>query len=165
MNKRAISMVIAVVLLIMIAIVASSVSYYWLVKIQGGIQAGTERSHTELTEQVVGKIEIKEFKHDSNLSTARIIMQNIGSRELKDLGDAGDLIVISNEIHSCKSGFNSTYCDVCPFNLGIGGVEVILLNFTNTNCEVLRKGQKYDAYFALGDAREYTSFTADIIHS
>lgn len=169
MDKQGVSIVIGVVLLVMIVIVTSTAAYYWLIKVQGGLQAETESSQSELLEQVSGELEIKSFEHifnsTTNLANITIIMQNAGSRDLEDLGSSKDLLVLSSEIHSCTAAFNSSSCNVCPFDLGAGAIKAIKFNLTNTDCANLNPGKKYDTHFALGDAEVHTSFTSNIAHS
>ncbi len=159
--KRGVSIILAMVLVIMIVIVVAASTYYWSIKIQGEVQAGAERSQIETLSDVSGEIEVKSLKHSSTLTNIQLVIQNIGTRELKGIGDIGDLLTIASDVHSCTLGFNSTYCAECPFDLGVGAVKSITIDFDGSACQDLRRGMQYNAYFSLGSDRVYTSFVAD----
>ncbi len=160
--KKGVSLILALILVIMITIAIATAAYYWAIKVQGELQASTERSHSQVLDKAAGNIEIKTIEHKLKLATLEIVIQNAGTRELKALGDIGDLVILSNQGGSCTASFNSDTCDNCPFDLSVGEIKLINLDLGGTDCANLEKGMKYDAYFAFGDDSVYTAFIAGI---
>lgn len=163
--RRSASTLVALVLLIMLTLAIATVAYSWVASIQSDAQAGAARYQSELSEQVVGEIKIESIEHKPLISAINLVVQNLGTRELKELGSSKDLLTISSQDFSCTAAFNGSNCAACPFNLGVGEVKSIVLDLGGTECENVEPSKTYAAYLAFGDTRAATSFRSGAQHN
>ena len=56
MNRRGITPIIAIILLLMMTVAVAGAAFYWLVKIQGSMQSGTESFEGKLVERMAGNV-------------------------------------------------------------------------------------------------------------
>lgn len=158
--KRGIVTYVALVLIVIIIISAVIGAFYWITKIQGDLQAGTQRYNKELTGKITKQLDIISFDYNSSNDNATVIVRNIGTKDLEDIGSKEDKIIITSKTSSCDMWFNGSSCNVCPFDLNVNKLENIKLNVSGTECAGLSKGTLYSSHFALSELSAYASFTA-----
>ncbi len=157
-------MVISLVLIIMMTLAIAASAFYWIMKIQGQMYAGSSEAQAGIRRQVTGELSIVDIQYNVNTDTARIVMENSGSRLIERIGSVGDTIVISKPGFSCDISFDSSACDSCPFDLEVGEIRKLSLDFIGSDCSNLREGFEYSAYFALSDSSAKTSFVPVAIY-
>ncbi len=156
--KRAISNVIALVLIIMMTLAISASAFYWIMKIQGQMQGAGDESQDKFSDRVVGELNIVNINYNINTDNVKIVLENSGGRKIEQIGDAGDTLVISSGSFSCSLPFNSSTCDVCPIALDVNEIITMNLLFGGTDCANLEIGTEYSIYFGSSEVHAQTNF-------
>ena len=78
-NKKGITPIIAIVLLLMMTVATAGAAFFWFIRIQGELQGGTESYTGELSEKMSAKVDVLVTYYDGNVN---IYLQNNGNIEV-----------------------------------------------------------------------------------
>ncbi len=148
LGKKGITPIIAVILLLMMTVAVAGAAFYWLVKIQGGMQSGTESYQGRLTERMSGKAGIAAVHYDRSNKLLKLYLQNQGNTEvpLTDsstpptttwiLLDSEQQTICSGDWsgQSAAGGYNGKCTGTgCDSNLVLGGMREVILDLDYQN--------------------------------
>ena len=148
LGKKGITPVIAVILLLMMTVAVAGAAFYWLVKIQGGMQGGTESYEGKLVERMAGYVGVAAVYYDRSNKLLKIHLQNQGNTEipLTDsnapptttwiLINSARQTVCSGDWsgNSAAGGYNAKCTGSgCDDNLVIGAMQEVILDLDYQN--------------------------------
>jgi len=174
-SKKAITPVIAIILLLMMTVAAAGAAFFWLTRIQGQLQGGTESYQSRVFEGIASDINVIDADYGSSAENLTLFLHNIGNRRIpvnKDsisstaltttwiLRDADGIVVCATDWSgspttqaNCASGCgtsNSVY-------LEIGQIKLISLTTASTNCDITSHGAGKAFTFTLDFSGKTTS--------
>ncbi len=160
-NKKAITPIIAIVLIIMMTIAVGATMYYWLTKVQTSQQGTVGQSQERLFEVLTACASIQHFEYNTLTNISDVILQNCGNVQLKvgdeDIEDT--VVAIPQGESGCSFILNNSdnICPQCPFTLDPGDVQVFTINFTAAQCSnTIKQDIKHDVKFYI-DRKASTS--------
>lgn len=94
-TKKGISAIVAVILILMMTVAASAVAFYWLTKIQGQLQGGTEQYQETTFERMASTANILNMDFNYTYqggvgSSLRTIVQNVGTNDIEIMNRSAD---------------------------------------------------------------------------
>lgn len=157
-SRKAITPVIAIILLLMMTVAAAGAAFFWLTRIQGQLQGGTESFQGRVFEGIASEINIIDADYSTSSENLTIFLHNIGNRRItinKDsisstaltttwiLRDPDAAVVCATD----WSGSPTTQAN-CALGCGtsnsayieIGQIRLISLTTANTNCDITSYG-------------------------
>lgn len=150
-NKKSMTPIIAIVLILMMTVAVGATMYYWLTRIQTSEQGTVEQSQERLFEVLSACVNIPAFSYNTITNVTNGVMENCGNIKLK-IGDDDieDVAVVSSEgtESPCSFTLNSSVCNTCSFELSPGEVKLLTINFTAAACSnYITEGIKHDITF------------------
>ncbi len=165
-NKKGISPIIAIILLLMMTVAVAGAAFFWLSRIQNQLQGGVESFQGTIFTQVSSAVDVISANCEGSSTdpcqNLTVILQNTGNTEipLKDTGEFPTTTWIlrdENQAARCSTNWNASVPNVgCIKNCGatnvleVGQITDIKLNLTDSACEIVT-----------GDKGKVFSFTAD----
>jgi hypothetical protein len=153
-NESAISEVMAILMLVLVAVSVSATYYTWISNLQGEVQTtGTEVAETRMDSfmseiEVVCYPEYQYYNTDSNLDGKITANSTLDERFIQEIR----VLVIN------KALFNLTNVKVKAVSFGDGDVDWAGLHFDRSNGELLDREE--ESYQFCGDTVNFTSETA-----
>ena len=132
-NKKGITPIIAIILVVMITVAAAGAMFFWLTRIQNQGQGAVESSQSVLLERVAICADIPSMTFNTFTNKSRLAVQNCGSSEFK-LGDGDDNILLTSEPCSFVLNCSMVVSNVCPITMLPGTFTRIDLNMSATTC-------------------------------
>lgn len=148
LNKKGLTPVIAVILLLMMTVAVAGAAFYWLVKIQGSMQSGTESYEGKLVERMAGKVGLSAVYYDRDNKLLKLYLQNQGNTEIPLTDSATPptttWILLDNEQqticsgdwsgNSAAGGYNAKCTGTgCDSALVLGAVREVILDLDYQN--------------------------------
>lgn len=152
-NESAISEVMAILMLVLVAVSVSAAYYTWISNLQGEVQTtGTEVAETRIDSfmseiEVVCYPEYQYFNTDPDLDGEITVNSTTDERFIQEI----QVLVIN------KALFNITNVKVKAVSFGDGNIEWAGLHFNRSNGELLDREEK--SYRFCGDTINFTSET------
>jgi flagellin-like protein len=145
-SKKAITPIIAVILLLMMTVAAAGAAFYWLSRIQGQMQGGTESYQGQMFERMAGQVEVVASQYlNTTHENLTIILKNTGNVKIPlfnvttfptttwILRDPKQGVVCSTDWASsvnCTAGCSaSTYLDISES-------KKIVLSLLSSSCSI-----------------------------
>jgi len=132
-NKRGITPIIAVILIVMITVAAAGAMFFWLTRIQNQGQGAVENSQSVLLERIATCVDIPSMKFNIFENKLRLAVQNCGSSEFI-LGDGDDNMLITSEPCSFVLNCSIITSNVCPVTMLPGTYARIDMNMSLALC-------------------------------
>jgi len=157
-SKKAITPIIAIILLLMMTVAAAGAAFFWLTRIQGQLQGGTESYQGRVFEGIASDINIIDADYGTSAENLTVFLHNTGNRRIpinKDsisstaltttwiLRDPDSAVVCATDWSgspttqvNCASGCgtsNSAYIE-------IGQIRLVSLTTASTNCDITSYG-------------------------
>ena len=157
-SRKAITPIIAIILLLMMTVAAAGAAFFWLTRIQGQLQGGTESYQGRVFEGMASDINVIDADYGTSAENLTVFMHNIGNRRIpinKDsisstaltttwiLRDPDSAVVCATDWSgspttqvNCASGCgtaNSAYIE-------IGQIRLVSLTTASTNCDITSYG-------------------------
>lgn len=133
-NRRGITPIIAVILIVMITVSAAGAMFFWLTRIQNQGQGAVENSQSVLLERISTCVDIPSMKFNIFENKTRLAVQNCGSSEFI-LGDGDDnMLITSSETCSFVLNCSIITSSVCPVTMLPGTYARIDMNMSLAPC-------------------------------
>ncbi len=157
-NKKAITPIIAIILLLMMTVAAAGAAFFWLTRIQGQLQGGTESYQGRVFETMSSDIVTIDADYGTSNENLTVFFHNIGNRRIpinkESIGsttltttwilrDADATVVCATDWSgspttqvTCSTGCgtaNSVYIE-------IGQIKSVSLATASTNCDLSSYG-------------------------
>ncbi len=152
MSRKGLTPVVAMILLLMMTVAAAGASFYWLVRIQGELQGGTQQFQEQTFERMTSNVAFQDSSYNRtsevltlallNTGTTKIPISNSGTnpKTLWTLLDSEQDILCSSDwskLDSDSDGTNDTECLTgCGSDLPLKGLRLVTLNLTNSECDI-----------------------------
>ncbi len=152
MSRKGLTPVVAMILLLMMTVAAAGASFYWLVRIQGELQGGTQQFQEQTFERMTSNIAFQDSSYNRtreeltiallNTGTTKIPISNSGTnpKTLWTLLDSEQDILCSSDWSkqdSDSDGTNDTECTSgCGSDLALKELRLVKLNLTNSECDI-----------------------------
>ena len=145
-NKKALSPIIAVILILMITIAGAAAAFFWFIRMQSELQGSTETYSEDLSEKISSRVEVvNSDAYTTNvtastwLGNATLYLQNQGTNDL-DLTDEKIVGILTKSGDTiCSGRLNGTiiHCiSGCSGTLSSRDIKAINLNFSVDDCNV-----------------------------
>lgn len=120
----------------MMTVAAAGAAFYWIVKIQGQLQGGTEQYQETTYERMASTVNVASISYVNTTTSLIMLLQNVGTTDILLTADAVDpalrlLLKDSNQTVVCSSvlvGSNAVCASGC--NTTLNPTEVVTLNIT-----------------------------------
>lgn len=167
-SKKGITPIIAVILLLMMTVSAAGAAFYWLVKIQGQMQGGTEQYEEKSFERMASTVAILAVNYNITSEYLDLYLQNLGTTTIAldngtsdptttiKLADADGAIVCAEKI-----GTNSKCRSGCGTSMVPQAIQKVQLALSGTNCDLSAKANEtliYADLYLSGKAVASTTF-------
>lgn len=144
-NRRGITPVIAVILLLMMTVAVAGAAFFWFIRVQGELQGGTESFSGSLSERISSKVDVMVADY-SDINQVDIYVKNNGDVAIPIkrgstnptttwiLQDASQQVICSEYLGSSSS--DDTYCTSgCGNDLELGELQKIRLSLSG-DCSI-----------------------------
>ncbi len=145
-NKKGITPIVAIILLLMMTVAAAGTSFYWLIKIQGEMQSGTEQYQEDIFNKLATTVNWLDADYNSTSETLTIYLQNTGSTDISLDNSTTDpttawILKDSKQLTVCESKFDGVGTNIdcysgCSTTLSASETSSISLNLTSTKCDL-----------------------------
>ncbi len=150
-RKNGVTALIALIMILMMAVVLSTVLFYWLTRIQNQQQGTAGQAQERLFDTLASCLSVPTIDYNTLDNQSNVIIQNCGNTKI----DFGDTRIPDNAILSitgenpCNININNTMCIGCPVTLQPGEVATLTFNWTAVpNCaSLVVKGVKHQISF------------------
>lgn len=132
-GKKAITPIIAIILVVMITVAAAGTMFFWLARIQNQGQGAVESSQSVLLERIATCVDIPSMKFNILDNKSRIAIQNCGTSKFR-IGDGDDNVLITSEPCSFVLNCSMVISNVCPVTMLPGTYTRIDLDMNAVNC-------------------------------
>ena len=174
-SRKAITPIIAIILLLMMTVAAAGAAFFWLTRIQGQLQGGTESYQGRVFEGMASDIVIVDADYSTSSENLTIYFHNIGNRRIpinkESIGssaltttwilrDADSIVVCATDWSGspttqapCSSGCgtsNSVYIEV-------GQMKAVTLTTAGTTCDISSQGSGKEFNFVVDFSGKTTS--------
>ena len=151
-SKKAISPIIAVILLLMMTVAVAGAAFFWLSRIQGQMQGGVESYQGKLFENIASKVDVidADWKGSGGVENLTIFFHNTGNSKIP-ISDASTfptttwILRDSDQVALCSAnwggGTNQTACvEGCGTNLqmDVGEIHKVILRLYGS-CQIQSK--------------------------
>jgi len=154
-SKKAISPIIAVILLLMMTVAVAGAAFFWLSRIQGQMQGGVESYQSKIFENIASRVDVidADYKYDTSGGTENltIFLHNTGNSKIP-ISNAVSfptttwILKDSDQVAVCSTnwggGTNATTClDGCGTNtqMDVGEIHKVVLRLSSTSCAISTK--------------------------
>jgi len=148
--SKGLTPVIAMILLLMMTVAAAGASFYWLIKIQGELQGGTQQFQEQTFERMTSNVAWQDSTFDRTTRILSINILNTGTTKIPIANqttapNAQWTLLDSEQDIICTSNWNSTatsndhvYCTSgCDSELGLKELRLIKLTLTDgKDCDI-----------------------------
>lgn len=147
-NKRAITPIVAIILLLMMTVAAAGTSFYWLIKIQSQMQGGTEQYQENVFDRLASTVNWLDADYNTTAETITIYIQNVGTTDIPLDNSTTDptstwILKDSEQVTVCESKFDSVGTNVDCYSgcgpsteLSSSASTSISINLTDTECDI-----------------------------
>ena len=174
-SRKAITPIIAIILLLMMTVAAAGAAFFWLTRIQGQLQGGTESYQGRIFEGMASDIIVVDADYSTSSENITIYFHNTGNRRIpfnKEsisssaltttwiLRDADSTVVCATDWSgspttqaTCSSGCgtsNSVYIEV-------GQIKAVTLTTAGTACDISSQGSGKEFNFIVDFSGKTTS--------
>jgi len=143
MNKKGITPIIAVILLLMMTVAGAGAAFFWFVRIQSEMQGGTESYTEQLSEKISARMDISEIDYGTT-SNLTIIARNNGNVPISVAGSTTSFILkVYNNNILCNSKLNATnntgsdtvniFCTGCSGEVDIQSTKQLTLDLSDSD--------------------------------
>jgi len=144
-NKRAISPIIATILILMMVVASAGGMFYWITRIQGQQQGGVESYQGKLQTTMASSVDILKASYNDSAQNLTIYAQNIGNNPIPTTAGTTYpttewIVFDSNQKSICSSNWggstNPTCASGCGTDISIGQIRQIILSLSGTGCSI-----------------------------
>lgn len=142
-NRRGIVPIISIILLLMMAVAAAAATFYWLTKMQGTLQGGTEQYQAESFEKMASTITITNVDYRHGGENLSIWLQNAGSTTIPVDNGSTDPTTRLELVHAqtgnviCSKKLNDLACSTgCTGDLEPKQTSEVQLRLNTTDCDL-----------------------------
>ena len=152
-NKKGISPIIAVILLLMMTVAVAGAAFFWLSRIQGQMQGGVESYQGKIFENIASKVDVidADYQLSGSVENLTIFFHNIGNSKIP-VSDASSfptttwILKDSDQIALCSAnwggGTNQTTCtEGCGTStqISVGEIHKVILRLSSSDCSLSTK--------------------------
>ncbi len=156
-SRKAITPIIAVIMLLMMAVATASAMYYWLNRIQTQQQGAIESYQSGVFENLASNVDIIGTKYIDGNQTLELVVQNTGNTKIV-ISNSGTkpttewAVFDADQKPICATDWSGTGSNIrclsgcgTTTNLDTGQIRRVLLNLTSSDCSVqyLTNGTTY----------------------
>lgn len=148
--RKGLTPVIAMILLLMMTVAAAGASFYWLIRLQGELQGGTQQFQEQTFERMTSHVEWQSSTHngtDDSNQTLKITFLNTGTTKIPINSDSTSpksqwSLLDSEQDIICTTDFSDMGTDVlcvdgCTSDLALKELRTIELNWnTTSDCDL-----------------------------
>jgi len=147
-SKKGITPIIAVILLLMMTVAAAGASFYWLIKIQGEMQGGTEQYQEKTFERMASNVNWQGADFNSTNEQLTLYLQNVGTTDITLSNSSTTptttwILKDSDQVGICQTNWAGTAVDDsesscvsgCDTTLAAGSTAKIVLN-VGSDCNI-----------------------------
>ena len=147
-NRKAITPIIAVIMLLMMAISTASGLFYWLSRVQNQQQGAVESFQSTLFESLITSVDILSAKYGDQQQNLSIVLQNTGNVKLSLTNTSTKpttewVLFDSDQKAVCATDWSGTSDSIkCMSGCGlttqleVGQLQTVLLNLTGSACTI-----------------------------
>ncbi|MEM2874140.1 MAG: archaellin/type IV pilin N-terminal domain-containing protein [Candidatus Nanoarchaeia archaeon] len=146
MNKKGITPIIAIILLLMMTVAVAGAAFFWLSRIQNQLQGGVESFQGTLLTQVASAVDVVDADYNDTANELTIFLQNTGSTEIilenkTEFPTTTWILRDSNQVAICSSNWNSTSPAKCIHGCGpnsklsVGEIDKVVLELAGS-CDI-----------------------------
>ena len=153
LNKKAISPIIAVILLLMMTVAVAGAAFFWLSRIQGQLQGGTESFQGRVFEIIASKVDVLDADYQlvSGTENLTVFFHNTGNAKIPVADSASFptttwILRDSDQVALCSTnwggGTNQTTClDGCGSSteMDVGEIHKTVLRLSSSGCSISSK--------------------------
>jgi flagellin-like protein len=148
-NKKGISPIIAIILLLMMTVAVAGAAFFWLSRIQNQLQGGVESFQGTIFTQISSSIDV--IDADYNISAGdeniTIFFQNTGNTKIPVSNVSAFptttwILKDSSQVAVCSTSWNGTPNVACLRGCGqstiidVGQIHQVILNIDSTACSI-----------------------------
>ncbi len=148
-NKRkAITPIIAVVLLLMMTVAGAGAAFFWFVRMQSEIQGGTEQYQENVYEKISSSLSWENSNYDDSTGLLSLYIQNTGNLKIPVTNSTAEpttfwIVKDADQTTVCSTKWDAVYPNPpCTSGCGentkiqVGETKEIQLNISNSECNV-----------------------------
>jgi len=147
-NKKGITPIIAIILLLMMTVAAAGASFYWLIKIQGEMQGGTEQYQENVFERLASTVNWEDADFNRTTEILNIYVQNVGTTDIPVdnsstdptttwiLKDSNQQTICSTKFDGASGAVSCTSTTTCGSNIAQAATANIRLNLSGSDCSL-----------------------------
>jgi flagellin-like protein len=154
-GKKGITPIIATILLLMMTVAVAGAAFFWLTRIQGQLQGGTESYQGRIFQTMASSVDVVDANYDHDDKTLTLFFHNTGNTEIPvDNGDSSPtttwILRDSTQVAVCSTDWSgiggvngSADCtDGCgdDVKLGVGEIHKVILYLYNSECDINADG-------------------------
>ncbi|MEM4714082.1 MAG: archaellin/type IV pilin N-terminal domain-containing protein [Candidatus Nanoarchaeia archaeon] len=146
LNKKGITPIIAIILLLMMTVAVAGAAFFWLSRIQSQLQGGIESYQGTMMTQVASKVDViaANYKNESGQENLTIIFQNTGNTKISISNTSTYptttwILRDANQVTVCSRAWDGNFClSGCGPSefMDVGEMQQIILNLSNTACSI-----------------------------
>ncbi|MFH0868813.1 MAG: archaellin/type IV pilin N-terminal domain-containing protein [archaeon] len=152
-SKKAISPIIAVILLLMMTVAVAGAAFFWLSRIQGQMQGGVESYQSKIFENIASRVDVidADYQTISSVEYLTIFLHNTGNSKIPVSSAASFptttwILKDSDQVAVCSTnwggGTNQTACtEGCgsTTQIDVGEIHKVVLRLSGTTCALSLK--------------------------
>ena len=144
--SKGITPIVAMILLLMMTVAAAGTSFYWLIRIQGELQGGTQQFQGQTFERMTSNVNWQDATFNATNHTNQyleIVLLNTGTTKIPINTDSTSpksqwTLLDSEQDIICTTDFSNTSTDVlcttgCTIDLAIKELRSITLNWSDSS--------------------------------
>jgi flagellin-like protein len=145
-NKKGITPIIAIILLLMMTVAAAGGAFYWLLKVQGEMQGGTEQYQENVFEKLASTLNWEDADYNTTTEMLTIYVQNVGTTEIPVDNTSQDptttwILKDNDQKTICSTKWDNDGTSVrcqsgCASNIAQSATRKMELNLTSTACTI-----------------------------
>ena len=151
-GKKGITPIIATILLLMMTVAVAGAAFFWLTRIQGQLQGGTESYQGRIFQTMASSVDVVDANYDPSDKDLTLFFHNTGNTEIPVdddnepptttwiLRNSAQVAVCSTDWSGIGSGGNgSAECtDGCGSDekMGVGEIHKVVVDLSSSACDI-----------------------------
>ncbi len=147
-NKKGLTPIISIILLLMMAVSTAAGMFYWLTRIQGQQQGAVESFQSTLFQNLASAVDVVDADYNDTTERLDMFLQNTGNNKIildnsSSTPTTEWILFDSGQRAVCATNWGATSGAVrCVLNCGaaslieIGQIRQVALNLSGSNCDI-----------------------------